>query len=73
MMTDSGKETDKDSLTLWLGGKVSLSDFAKAVSNLSAMLREIERDITGKNEIDWLVTDLRIEDDEGGAVRERHD
>ncbi len=55
---------DKDSLAIHLEGKVSLDDFAKAISKLSSTLRAIEKDITGKNEIDWLVTDLHLSSDE---------
>ena len=54
----------KDKLTLRLEGNVSLDDFAKALSGLSAMLREIEREITGKNEIEWRVTELCLSNDE---------
>ena len=60
----SDPHSDKDSLTLRLEGEVSLDDFAKVLSSLSKMLRQIERDITGKNEIEWRVTDLRLGNDE---------
>ena len=54
----------KDKLTLRLEGDVSLGNFAKALSSLSKMLRQIEREITGKNEIEWSVTGLRLSNDE---------
>ena len=62
-MTDT---PDKESLTLGLEGKVSLDAFADALSSLSALLGEIEMEITGKDEaeVEWLVTDLHHSNDE---------
>ena len=56
----------RDSLGLRLEGKISLEDFANSLSHLSALLGEIEKDITGKeeSEIEWRLTDLHCGDDE---------
>lgn len=56
----------RDKLTLRIEGEVSLEDFANSLSHLSALLGEIEKEITGKeeSEIEWLVTDLRCGDNE---------
>lgn len=60
-------ELDKDKLTLRLEGEVSLEDFAKALSSLSALLAELEMEIAGKDEaeIEWRLTGLRLDDDGG--------
>lgn len=68
-MTDQLLEASmsKDRLTLRLEGNVSLEAFAKAMSALSDLLSEIEKEITGKDEseIEWRVIELCLENDEG--------
>jgi len=58
---------DKDELAIHLEGDISLEGFARVLSNLSAMLRAIEKDTTGKNEIEWQVTDLQFGNDKAGS------
>jgi len=56
----------RDKLMLHIEGDVSLASFANSLSHLSALLGEIEKDITGKkkSEVEWLVTDLHCGDKE---------